>query len=714
MSEQQIQNNELSKPVYLGENLVLNLGSTTLKELKEQKKVNTYGAKAKELRKKPDGLVVAPNGNIIVYAEYKTDKTYRSATDKQKAIDQELYVAKAVKAKIFLTKDSGIPTWINPLTGNKILNEHENLLTLPFDPANKPKETLEGINKILSSISETNDKLISIEELNPKELARAIHQKLFVTKSVSPSTALYTFVELFLFKYLSDLGILTGKYSFDYLYNQYNVLGDNLQVLQEYLGSTGARQQMKNLFPESNEDETSIINGNVFHEQIGDADIFRKCIEDFVKYDKGSLDIKKQNTGQGHGPFINISKDFKSQLFESFLKSDNDTKTMGQFFTPLKIVTEMVRMIDISDGMSICDPACGVGKFVLEAAVSKINDMYRIDGNRLISNITLKGYDKYSEDNGDKTIILAKANSVIYFSKFLSDIRSEQFTKNFANDFLSTSFELKKSNLGTLETIETEKYDIILANPPYIVNGSGDIKKMAMAVKSDSDGNPACYECNGLGLESLFMEWIVKALKQGGTANIVIPDGLLSNISNGKLRQYVIDNCYIKSIISLPINAFFNTPKKTYILTIQKKVKDNVTGELPTQTDNVFTYICNSIGETLDTYRFDIDDNDLKNGVNAYNLYRNSTAEVRLHIPLLQPCDLTKMDSNLHYKELPITDFSADKSWIIENWWSEEEKIALGLRKERKEKTIEDFKNLISETNSLLNTFKEELECLMK
>ena len=41
----------------------------------------------------------------------------------------------------------------------------------------------------------------------------------------------------------------------------------------------------------------------------------------------------------------------------------------GKYFTPLKIVKGMVDMVDIKEGDEICDPACGVGKFLLEAAL---------------------------------------------------------------------------------------------------------------------------------------------------------------------------------------------------------------------------------------------------------------------------------------------------------------------------------------------------------
>ena len=46
----------------------------------------------------------------------------------------------------------------------------------------------------------------------------------------------------------------------------------------------------------------------------------------------------------------------------------------------------------------------------------------------------------------------------------------------------------------------------------------------------------------------MFMEWIIKSLKEGGTALVVIPDGILSNLANKNLRQFIINNlnrCHI-------------------------------------------------------------------------------------------------------------------------------------------------------------------------
>ena len=73
----------------------------------------------------------------------------------------------------------------------------------------------------------------------------------------------------------------------------------------------------------------------------------------------------------------NIDYDFKSKLFESFLKESISKKNWGQFFTPLKVVRAIVEMAkdEIKEGIKICDPACGVGKFLLEPLKTKLDNL---------------------------------------------------------------------------------------------------------------------------------------------------------------------------------------------------------------------------------------------------------------------------------------------------------------------------------------------------
>ena len=48
------------------------------------------------------------------------------------------------------------------------------------------------------------------------------------------------------------------------------------------------------------------------------------------------------------GTLENIDYDFKSKLFETFLKESISKKNWGQYFTPLKVVRAIVNMIDIT------------------------------------------------------------------------------------------------------------------------------------------------------------------------------------------------------------------------------------------------------------------------------------------------------------------------------------------------------------------------------
>lgn len=681
MSEQTKQSEEFSKPIYIGEWRVYDIGSTTLNDLINANIINKNTNDAEILRKKPDALVIDTSKNILLYVESKNDGLLNSEEQIKSAIEQEIHVAKKMKAQIYAVRDSSKTIWINPDTGNQICDEHGNPLRAELRPATMPKEMETLLKKIISSISLTNDNILKEEYLNPTDLASQVHQKLWISKSISPSTALYTFVELFLFKYLSDIGVLKGMYSFEHLMSLYNEKNTDIDVLNNYLSDNGARAQMKKLFP-AGKDGTGIINGNVFHENDGDAKTFRSILETFRAYEKNN------------GKFINISKDFKSKLFESFLKQDSDSKNMGQFFTPLKIVDNMVRMVDVKPEMKICDPACGVGKFLLESIGNHINEYYKYDSesHELKSNISITGYDKYSEDNGDKTIILAKANTLIYFSKMLSSNPSVDFTKEFTDKILNKSFDLKQTTLGTLEKIEENKYDLILANPPYVQNGSSDIKKLT------ND-----YKWRGLGIEAMFIEWIIRSLKQGGTANIVIPDGILSNLNNQNLKQQILNYCFVDSIISLPKKSFFNTQKKTYIITLKKK-SINEDGTYPIQKYPVFTYICSSIGETLNVYRFDTpDDDDLKDAVDNYNLWKSADKSFIENI--------INNRAKGRFKAIPIEEFNAEKSWLIENWWSNEEKIKLGLI-ENNYKTLDEFIDNLDFTQNIILDVKNSLEVL--
>lgn len=691
-SEQLIQNNIFSEQVIFDKYECYSLGATTINNLIKSKIIKDFNLNRSIGNKKPDVLILDDNKNIIVYVEQKQPSKFKSEKDIENAIAQEIDVAKAVQSLIYIVSDGSSYIWINPKTGKRILDENGNDINLEVKPKENGKQVAKLINDISLSISENNNQILKKEYLDPTDLAQKINRILKNLTFASAKMSLYTFVELFLFKYLSDIGVLKNENSFSHIVSLYQDKSyTTATVLGKYLD--GARETMIKLFPSGN-DGTSIINGKVFHidkdeqnEYISEDNtdkVFKAVILEFDKYDKDN------------GKFLNISKDFKSKLFETFMKNSDDKNDMGQFFTPLKIVDEMVSMIDIADGMSICDPACGVGKFLLEAVEKKIEGSYSYKNGKLISKISCHGYDKMMSEKDDITVILAKANTLIYFSDLFQKNNSFSDVQTIAKSLLNESYYLYKSMLGTLGSLEENKYDIVLANPPYYQS-----KEMSELAKGTD-----IYKWGGSGVEALFLEWIMRSVKYGGVANIVLPDGIFSNQSNKKIKEKLKKYFYIEAIISLPVNAFFNTPKKTYILTIRKKseveIESNMVQDYP-----VFTYIAGSIGETLDVYRFDTDDNDLKQAVIKYNYYRQSVDKNNLQEPIK-----SFLIDDPRLKLLPINELDSKKSWIIENWWSEEEKITIGLKKERQDVSIDEFQSMIDDMISLMQDFKEELEWL--
>jgi len=80
------------------------------------------------------------------------------------------------------------------------------------------------------------------------------------------------------------------------------------------------------------------------------------------------------------------------------------------------------------------------------------------------------------------------------------------------------------------------------------------------------------FATNAMGIEGLFMEWIVHALKPSGKAFVIVPDGIMNRNNDKRLREFILQECNINAVISLPLNTFFTTNKKTYIMVITKKV----------------------------------------------------------------------------------------------------------------------------------------------
>ena len=666
MSEELLQRDLLKNPDKIGKWDFYSIGATTIKALKEHNIIRNvdYGDVEK---KKVDGIIVLRK-NVIAVIEYKKPTEFNTKAKQDKAIKQEIEVAKKLDCKLIIATDTKEIVWVNALTGKRIKDESNHEFKVNFNPKDEKIAAL--IEKINYSINELNNNIKPKQLVNPTDLAKQIWQDIWSVSGESPTNCLYSFVELFIFKYLSDLGVLEQGINFDHLMERfsYNIENPDDEALDYY--AKNIRTKIKELFPENLIDNTTIINGTVFINKDqqavkGYSTVFKKVLTRFKNY----------------GKLENIDYDFKSHLFESFLKEGISKKNLGQYFTPLKVVRAVVEIAkdDIRDGISICDPACGVGKFLLEPIVTRLDNFYEIGKKGIKPKITLHGFDKGFDNEEQKTIILAKANMLIYFSDLIREYPN--LTKDFASLFNKT-FTLKTNSiLGTLSAPIKNEYDLILTNPPYVTSGSSNLKE---EIKKDGE-LVNYYKVNALGVEGLFMEWIVKALKPNGKAYVVIPDGMLNRQNDKNLRKYILDECFIDGLISLPLNTFFTTNKKTYILCITKKADKK-----QVQKEPVFTYLVSEIGETRDVYRFDIDQNDLNEAVTLFSFFRGNKNS------------FAKINTDKRCKIQPIEKFDPNQYWSVERWWTKEEQIELGVLEESNVVDTVGFGEIITEASQTL------------
>ena len=362
----------------------------------------------------------------------------------------------------------------------------------------------------------------------------------------------------------------------------------------------------------------------------------------------------------------------------------------------MKVVRAIVNMIDITPGMKICDPACGVGKFLLEPILHDLHRFYKVEDGELKLQITLSGFDKGFDKDEQKTIILAKANMLIYMSGLLRE--HPEMTDKFAKLFNDTFLLQTNSILGTLAKPVHDQYDLILTNPPYVMSGSSNLKEEI----SKDDTLKKYFSVSAMGIEGLFMEWIIRALKPNGKAFIVVPDGIMNRSNDKKLRDFILEQCEIDAVISLPLNTFFTTNKKTYILALTKKAPVMVDGvpTLQRQTSPVFTYLCSEIGETRDVYRFDIEQNDLQVASDLFNMFKGAKTSFANTLNMIgdKRCKISSID-----------DFYNGTHWCVERWWNHEERQALGIEEESKTIGVNDFRVLLADTINTLSELDEPL-----
>jgi type I restriction enzyme M protein len=221
----------------------------------------------------------------------------------------------------------------------------------------------------------------------------------------------------------------------------------------------------------------------------------------------------------------------------------------------------------------------------------------------------------------------------------------------------------------------TEKATLGMANPPF--KGSLDREAVDGKILSVVDSKKT---------ELLFLALILKGLKLGGRAAVIVPDGVLFGSSKAHLqiRKELIDNQKLQAVISMPSGVF--KPYAGVSTAVLFFTKTNSGG-----TDNVWFYDMKADGLSLDDKRQPIEANDIPDIINRYRgslsgaeMDRKRT-DKSFMVPIKEIQD-NKYDLSINrYKEVVYEEKTYDKPAVIITQIEELDKERTDLLKQLKQ-----------------------------
>ncbi|NIF88196.1 N-6 DNA methylase [Burkholderia sp. Cy-637] len=241
--------------------------------------------------------------------------------------------------------------------------------------------------------------------------------------------------------------------------------------------------------------------------------------------------------------WFSAKRDGLGDLYEGLLqKNANETKSgAGQYFTPRPLIDSIVHIIKPQAGETIQDPAAGTAGFLIAADAyikAQTDDLYDLNEKQRTfqRNRAFVGMELVSS-----TRRLALMNCMLHGME-----GDDEGVVHIGNTLGSAGTALPKS-------------DIILSNPPF-----GTAKGGGGATRED-----LTYETSNKQLA--FLQHIVRHLKDGGRAAVIVPDNVLFEAGVGAdVRRDLMNKCNLHTILRLPTGIFYAQGVKTNVLFFNK------------------------------------------------------------------------------------------------------------------------------------------------
>jgi type I restriction enzyme M protein len=252
--------------------------------------------------------------------------------------------------------------------------------------------------------------------------------------------------------------------------------------------------------------------------------LIRMTFEDANNYMKNGT-LMRQVVNKVHEIDFNASTDrhLFGDIYEKILKDLQSAGNAGEFYTPRAVTQFIVDMVNPCLGETVLDPACGTGGF-LTCTIEHLRKQAKTEKDEQIIQECFSGIEKKALPH-----VLCMTNLLLHGIEVPSNVRHDNTLARPLRDW------------GPKDRV-----DVVVTNPPF-----GGMEE---------DGIEANYpgEFRTRETADLFLVLLMKILKPGGRAGIVLPDGTLFGEGvKTRIKETLLAECNLHTIVRLP-NGVFN------------------------------------------------------------------------------------------------------------------------------------------------------------
>jgi type I restriction enzyme M protein len=267
--------------------------------------------------------------------------------------------------------------------------------------------------------------------------------------------------------------------------------------------------------------------------------VVRNVFEDAYQYMK-SGQLMRQVVNKINDINFNRRKDLHlfGDIYEQILRDLQSAGNAGEYYTPRAVTQFMVDITDPQLDETVIDPACGTGGFLTATIKHKRDKYVKTPDDEAVLQRSITGVEKKSLPH-----LLCMTNMLLHGIDTPTNIRHDNTLARPLRDYGPS-----------------DEVDIVLTNPPFGGTEEDGIE----------NNFPASYRTRETA--DLFLVLIMRILRPGGRAAVVLPDGTLFGEGvKTRIKEDLLRECNLHTIVRLP-NGVFNpyTGIKTNLLFFQK------------------------------------------------------------------------------------------------------------------------------------------------